>query len=62
MRKTYVLGDAAALPPEAVDDRAETVLVVQPALGALELGAEHGDVLASPDRAQEVPLQSRQSQ
>ena len=55
--RTYVLGDAAALPPVAVHHGAEAVPVVQPALGALELGAEHGDALAAPDRAQDVPLQ-----
>ncbi len=53
---TYVLSNAAGLPAETVDDLAEGATVVQPAHGALKLGPQHRDGLASPDGAQDVPL------
>lgn len=55
-KSTYVFGNATSLPSKTVNYFAEGVCVMQPALRALKLRTKHGDVLVSPDGAQNVPL------
>jgi hypothetical protein len=50
-----VLNDASALPPEPVDDLAETRAVVHPALGRSERMTNGSELLRVPERAQDVP-------
>lgn len=51
---TYVLGDTPPFPPKPVHDIPERALVVHPAHVALEVRLDEGQLLAAPDRAEDV--------